>query len=314
MMVVDIGGTTTDVGLLLANGFPHQQAAYSELSGVRMNFSYPDVKSIGLGGGTLVRKVHGKLKVGPDIVGYMLAEKALVFGGDTPTATDYTVAGTAVEIGQPKKARGKFTIEDMEDFKAKTKRMLEHIIDTMKTSPEDLPVLLVGGGAILVPDELKGTSRVVKLQWSGVANAIGAAIARVSTTVGTVKSTEERSTKDLLRAICEEAKRRTIDAGALPSLVEVVEVESLPLPYIGNKTRFIVRATGDFEFSRADDFIDIQSNGHEEWIAKMNKMSLKTHHRLLMPLRRLWISFLASILAPMSLGWRIGCGTFQKQT
>jgi N-methylhydantoinase A/oxoprolinase/acetone carboxylase beta subunit len=38
MMVVDVGGTTTDVGLLLANGFPRQQAAYSELSGIRMNF------------------------------------------------------------------------------------------------------------------------------------------------------------------------------------------------------------------------------------------------------------------------------------
>lgn len=36
MMVVDIGGTTTDVGLLLPNGFPRQQAAYSELAGVRM--------------------------------------------------------------------------------------------------------------------------------------------------------------------------------------------------------------------------------------------------------------------------------------
>jgi N-methylhydantoinase A/oxoprolinase/acetone carboxylase beta subunit len=42
MMVVDIGGTTTDVGLLLANGFPMQQAAYSDLAGVRMNFSCPE--------------------------------------------------------------------------------------------------------------------------------------------------------------------------------------------------------------------------------------------------------------------------------
>jgi N-methylhydantoinase A/oxoprolinase/acetone carboxylase beta subunit len=38
IMVIDVGGTTTDVGLLLANGFPRQQAAYSELSGIRMNF------------------------------------------------------------------------------------------------------------------------------------------------------------------------------------------------------------------------------------------------------------------------------------
>jgi N-methylhydantoinase A/oxoprolinase/acetone carboxylase beta subunit len=36
MMVVDIGGTTTDVGLVLPSGFPREQAAYSELAGVRM--------------------------------------------------------------------------------------------------------------------------------------------------------------------------------------------------------------------------------------------------------------------------------------
>lgn len=44
LMVVDIGGTTTDVGLLQANGFPRQAAAFSEVCGVRMNFSCPDVK------------------------------------------------------------------------------------------------------------------------------------------------------------------------------------------------------------------------------------------------------------------------------
>lgn len=91
MMVVDIGGTTTDVGLLLANGFPRQAAAFSEVAGVRTNFSYPDVRSIGLGGGSIVRRdKHGKLTIGPDSVGYQIQQKALVFGGDVPTTTDYT--------------------------------------------------------------------------------------------------------------------------------------------------------------------------------------------------------------------------------
>ncbi len=44
MLVVDIGGTTTDVGMLLASGLPRQAAAVTEISGVRMNFSCPDVK------------------------------------------------------------------------------------------------------------------------------------------------------------------------------------------------------------------------------------------------------------------------------
>ncbi|KAI4661982.1 uncharacterized protein J4E78_004772 [Alternaria triticimaculans] len=258
MMVVDVGGTTTDVGLLLANGFPRQQAAYSELSGVRMNFSYPDVKSIGLGGGSLVRRVGEKMQVGPESVGYKLPEKALVFGGDVPTATDYTVAASSeVSIGQPEKVRGKLQDDDIQAFKAETTKMLETIIDKMKTSPDDLPVLLVGGGAVIAPDELKGASRVIKPQWSGVANAIGAAMARVSAVVDTVKSTEKQTQKELLAEICEEAKRKTIEAGASAETVSIVEVEDLPLQYVAHKTRFMVRAAGDFDFSRAGDFIDL---------------------------------------------------------
>ncbi|PVI08009.1 hydantoinase [Periconia macrospinosa] len=255
MMVVDVGGTTSDVGLLLATGFPRQQAAYSELSGVRMNFSYPDVKSIGLGGGSLVTRVRDRLKVGPESVGYKLPEKALVFGGDTPTATDYTVAsGGELKIGDPGKVRNKFPPEDIDAFRAETRRMLEQIIDTMKTSPEDLPVLLVGGGAVIAPDSLKGASRVIKPKWSGVANAIGAAMARVSAVVDTVRSTESKSEKEVLVEIEEEARRRTIEAGASADSVSIVEVETLPLPYIADKVRFVVRAAGDFDYARAGDF------------------------------------------------------------
>jgi N-methylhydantoinase A/oxoprolinase/acetone carboxylase beta subunit len=259
MMVVDVGGTTTDVGLLLANGFPRQQAAYSELSGVRMNFSYPDVKSIGLGGGSLVRRVDGRLQVGPESVGYKLPDKALVFGGDVATATDYVVASNEdVKIGEREKVQGKLNGEDVEAFKAETKRMLEHIIDTMKTSPDDLPVLLVGGGAVIAPNELKGASCVIKLKWSGVANAIGAAMARVSAVIDTVKSTEKKSTKELLAEIQEEAKQKTVEAGALAESVEIVEVDMLPLQYIEHKTRFIVRAAGEFDFGRSSDFTETE--------------------------------------------------------
>lgn len=71
MMVVDIGGTTTDVRLLQKKGFPRQAAAHSEISGVRTNFSYPDVRSIGLGGGSIAaRDEKGTLTTRPESVGY----------------------------------------------------------------------------------------------------------------------------------------------------------------------------------------------------------------------------------------------------
>ncbi|KAG9904660.1 DUF917-domain-containing protein, partial [Aureobasidium melanogenum] len=268
MMVVDIGGTTTDVGLLLANGFPRQAAAYLEFAGVRMNFSCPDVRSIGLGGGSIVREHDGETTVGPDSVGYKIQTEALVFNGNVATTTDYTVAGDeSINIGDRSKVRH-LSPNGIASFKAKVKTMLEKVIDTMKTSPEDLPVLLVGGGAVVAPDELIGASCVIKPEYSGVANAIGAAIARVSAVIDTVKSTDSKSVADLVEQISKEAIQKAIASGAAQNSVKIVEVETLPLPYIANKSRFIIRAAGEFDYNRADEM----KAATEEQLADENDM------------------------------------------
>ncbi|KXH37468.1 hypothetical protein CSIM01_06236 [Colletotrichum simmondsii] len=255
MMVVDIGGTTTDVGLLLVNGFPRQAAAYSEIAGVRTNFSYPDVKSIGLGGGSIVKKDErtGEMIIGPQSVGYKIQTKALIFGGDVATATDYTVLADpdSIDIGDRSLVEGtRGLADDVPAFKAKVKTMLERIVDTMKTSPEDIPVVLVGGGAFIAPDELKGASRVVKPAWSGVANAIGAATARASGVVDAIESTETKSVSEVVEALSRRAVDRAVENGALRESVTIAEVESFPLQYIANKSRIIIKAVGDFDFSR----------------------------------------------------------------
>ena len=231
MMVVDIGGTTTDVGMLLKNGFPRQAAAYSEIAGVRTNFSYPDVRSIGLGGGSIVgRDKDGRLAVGPESVGYQLQEKAMVFGGDIPTATDYVVLGSrGVEIGDKSRVEGSELEASLPEFKKTVKAMLEQIVDTMKTSPEDIPVVLVGGGAVIAPDSLAGASRVVKPSWPGVANAIGAATARVSGVVDSVECTETRTKAEVMRVVSERAINKAVANGALRETVSIAEMESFPL-------------------------------------------------------------------------------------
>ncbi|EFX05017.1 hydantoinase [Grosmannia clavigera kw1407] len=269
LMVVDIGGTTTDVGLLMPTGFPRQQAAYSELAGVRMNFSCPDIKSIGLGGGSIVRRVEGSggggITVGPDSVGYKLTEEAIVFGGSVLTTTDCTVMAdpSHVTIGEPERVLGQLTAAELAACQAIVRQKIEKVIDTMKTSPEDVPVLLVGGGAVIAPDELQGASRVLKPKWSSVANAIGAAIARVSAVVDTVKSTEGVTTAALLEEIAAQAVSRAIEAGAAADTVKIVEMETLPLQYIANKSRFIVRAAGDFDYSRAEVEV-MEADGEDE--------------------------------------------------
>ncbi len=104
--VVDIGGTTTDVGVLLPSGLPRQASAYVTVAGVRVNFSMPHLHSIGLSGGSLVRQAGEKTRVGPESVGLELISKAPVFGGDVCTATDIAVASGRAAIGSREKASG----------------------------------------------------------------------------------------------------------------------------------------------------------------------------------------------------------------
>ena len=103
-IVVDVGGTTTDLGVI-QNGFPRESSVAVTIGGVRTNFRMPDVISIGLGGGSIVRvREDGSVTVGPDSVGYEITRKALVFGGDVMTATDIAVRLGMVELGDASRA------------------------------------------------------------------------------------------------------------------------------------------------------------------------------------------------------------------
>ena len=74
-LVVDVGGTTTDVGEV-KDGFPRQAGTSVTVADVRTNFSMPDVISFGLGGGSLINTE--KISVGPESVGHELINKAKV--------------------------------------------------------------------------------------------------------------------------------------------------------------------------------------------------------------------------------------------
>ena len=97
-IVVDIGGTTSDVGVL-KGGFPRESAISVDIGGVRTNFRMPDVLAIGLGGGSIVRQNEDGLTIGPDSVALNLLSEALVFGGKTLTTTDIAVAAGYADIG-----------------------------------------------------------------------------------------------------------------------------------------------------------------------------------------------------------------------
>lgn len=242
-LVVDVGGTTTDIGVLV-NSFPRESSLAVEIGGARTNFRMPDLISIGLGGGTIVRiKDDGQFTVGPDSVGYQLPQKGLAFGGDTLTTTDVVIALGKVNLGDPQKV-AHLDKGLLEKIYSRIVEMAEEAIDKMKTSAEPVPVILVGGGSILFPDALKGASQLIRPENFGVANAIGAAIAQISGQIDRVFSLDETGREQTL----ETAKRMAIDeaiaAGAEPETVEIVEFEDIPLSYLGNATRIRVKAAG----------------------------------------------------------------------
>ena len=240
-MVVDIGGTTSDIGML-RNGFPRQSTNFVDVGGVKTNFRMPDVLAVGLGGGSLVRN-EGRL-VGPDSVGYELTSRAQCFGGDTLTATDIAVAGGWADVGDKSLVRADQATIDA--ARASMRLLLDMNVERMKTEAADLPLLVVGGGAILVDWPVQSVSDVLRPEFSSVANAVGAAIAQVSGEVEHVVTLNETNRRTVLDDARQEAKDKTISAGATAASVEIIEVEQVPISYLpGNPTRLRVKAVGD---------------------------------------------------------------------
>jgi N-methylhydantoinase A/oxoprolinase/acetone carboxylase beta subunit len=248
--VVDIGGTTSDVGVL-HHGFPREASIAVEIGGVRTNFRMPDVFSFGLGGGSLVRD-NGELTIGPDSVGYELTERALVFGGDELTTTDIAVAARLAEIGDPDRVA---SLDGglVEGAVQLIEASIAESVDRMKTSAGDIPVVVVGGGSILLGERLAGASEVVKPEHFAVANAIGAAIAQIGGEVDRVFSLESMPREEALQQAKDEATEKAVAAGASAGTVHIVDVEEVPLAYLpSNATRIHVKAVGELELKGMD--------------------------------------------------------------
>ncbi len=244
-IVIDVGGTTTDFGVI-QNGFPRESSVAATIGGVRTNFRMPDIISIGLGGGSIVRRQpDGRVTVGPDSVGYQITSQALVFGGQTVTATGIAVKLGMAQLGDPALAAA---IDD--DFAAEAmaviRVMVEDCVDSLKISSSDVNVILVGGGSIVLPKKLAGTSHVYNPEHFGCANAIGSAISKVPGNYEQLIDYDQIPRDQALEQAKNDAIQMAIEAGAIPDTVEIIEVEDVPLAYcVGNTCRVRVKAAGD---------------------------------------------------------------------
>lgn len=259
LVVIDVGGTTTDSGLLLPNGLPRMSSVMSVVGGVRTNFALPAVESIGLGGGSIIRDAdHAELTVGPDSVALELFEKARLFGGEYLTATDIAVASEMHRptgkspfqgLGDPAKHLGNIAPEVLDEAQVIMRRKIEEVVDRTKIQKGDVDVLIVGGGAPIIDTDkpLAGVRMVRTVKGGEVANAVGAAISRVSGVIDTVVDTSNQTLKQAQEAVSKEAIEKAIANGAKPDTIQIAEVTMLPIQYVEAKARIVIRAVGQLD-------------------------------------------------------------------
>ena len=247
-VVIDVGGTSADAGILV-DGFPRESTAAVEVGGVRTNFRMPDLISIGLGGGTVVRDERageaGRISIGPDSVGYAVATEALCVGGGTLTLSDVSLASgrfdgfgdrALVEHLDAALVRGALAWVD---------EQVSIMSDRMKSSRAEIPLLAVGGGAHLISDRVPGVSEVLRPASYSVANAYGAGIAEASGTVDRVYSYDRSSREECLDDARELATNAAVRAGAHPDQIRITTITEVPMTYVpGGGCRVMVKAVG----------------------------------------------------------------------
>jgi N-methylhydantoinase A/oxoprolinase/acetone carboxylase beta subunit len=259
-IVMDVGGTTTDIGVL-TQGFPRESSITVDIGGVRTNARMPDILAIGLGGGTRIHldpalwDAEGcapeALRLGPDSLGYRIVSEAFVFGGDTLTTSDIAVAAGYAGFG-PAVRLPALSPQIVAAIQARWAQMLEDGIDRMKTARGDATILAVGGGAFLVPDTLRGATQVLRPPHAGVANAVGAAIAKVGAQIERIVDYDASSRHSALDALRTDAIGRVVAAGGDATTVQVVDIDEVFLSYLpGHVAQVRIKAVADLPASPA---------------------------------------------------------------
>lgn len=203
VVVIDIGGTTTDIAVLI-NRVPVLEPLGIEISGYKTLIRALKTRSIGLGGDSAVKVNDGKLEIGPERLG-----PAMAFGGSSPTPTDaLSVLGLIQNSDREKAVQGITPIAEafgesvektasmifddscreilhqvqdiVANINSKPVYTVHELMEGYQVKPEK--ILVLGGPAPYFAKRLDEMSdfRVDVVPAWHVANAIGAALARTT--------------------------------------------------------------------------------------------------------------------------------------
>ncbi len=199
LIAYDMGGTSTDVGLVANTAFPFKRETL--LEGLVIRLPQLDIHTVGAGGGSIAAlDAGGSLQIGPESAGATPGPAAYGRGGVRPTVTDANVVlgriGPAQELGRSLRVDaaaataavdtiggplGLSTVEAAEAIVrlsvAKMAAAVHEISVARGYDPREFALLSYGGAgplhAALVADEI-GIPRVIVPPAPGAFSAFGA--------------------------------------------------------------------------------------------------------------------------------------------
>ena len=206
--------------------------------------------------------------IGPQSVGYKLTKEAKCFGGNVLTTTDIAVGDGFAQIPKCDSSKVGLTQNQYNCAKEKIVQLVEDLVDRMKTSKDPVPLILVGGGSILIPEsaQIEGVNNIIRPPHFGVANAVGAANAQISATIDTVISFDKGERSELIEEIKNQAIEKAGTYGAEKSSIRTT-IDEIDMAYMPGKSRLIVKAIGDVDFTQLnlrDEKEEKQKIGGEE--------------------------------------------------
>ena len=263
-IVLDIGGTTTDIAFLV------DKAPLLEPMGIQRGRYKSLIRSLqtdskGIGGDSIVRIKENELIIGPERLG-----PAMAFGGPEPTPTDALFVLGLIKDGDQENAQKgihkiamelgltdsetadqifkkcisiilKKTFEMIDKLNSKPVYTVHEFLEGYKISPRK--ILVLGGPAPYFAKKIEELYHIktIAVPESSVANAIGAALARTTCEVSLNADTEQGivtaheegfaepisktfSEDDLIETAHTLLKEKAINFGADPDNIGEVEV------------------------------------------------------------------------------------------
>lgn len=152
LLSMDVGGTTTDIGLVDAQGVRAERRGRVE--GVPTSFALCDVVSAGVGGSSIIRIEDGNVRVGPESVGSAPGPACFGLGGTQATITDAFLLGGLLDSAS---FFGGALKLDAERARAAIRA---HVGEPLKMSDDEAVAAMEAAWVAKVADALRGYTAI----------------------------------------------------------------------------------------------------------------------------------------------------------